>query len=452
MISRRKLLSDGAVALGAAGMMAAATKVGHAASVEAAVGDDYTTRPPSHQSTIDIGDTALTPGVPIDDYTPVVSPNLPSLPWKVIDGVKVFHMVAEEMWHEFAPGLRAICWGYNGHMPGPTIEAVEGDHIRIYVTNRLKTKTTIHWHGVLVPNGVDGVSGLNQRAIRPGETYKYEFTLRQHGTLMYHSHHDEMTQIGMGLNGMFIIHPRRPIGPRPARDFAILLNEWRVPAGAYRPNPNEMTDFNVLTFNGKSFPGTDALVTARGDLVRIRIGNLSHMSHHPIHIHGHSFRIVETDGGRIPESAQWPETTVLVPVGATQVIEFIADAPGDWAMHCHMTHHMMNQMGHTGPNMVGVQPGSFESRAAAMVPGFMAMGTTGMGDMGEMHMALPENTVSMMGAYGQYDYITMGGMFTILKVREGLTDFTDPGWYQHPTGTLALQATNEELKADGIDV
>jgi hypothetical protein len=148
---------------------------------------------------------------------------------------------------------------------------------------------------------------------------------------MYHSHHDEMTQIALGLTGLFVIHPRRPTR-RVDRDFAIMLHEWRIDPGAKRPNPNEMIEFNMLTMNAKAFPGTAPLVVRNGQRVRVRIGNLSPMEHHPIHLHGHQFRITETDGGEIAESAQWPETTVLVPVGSTRTIEFVAAEPGDWAV------------------------------------------------------------------------------------------------------------------------
>ncbi|MGH8729558.1 MAG: multicopper oxidase domain-containing protein, partial [Burkholderiales bacterium] len=141
----------------------------------------------------------LAPGMPGRDYTPVVTPNNISLPWKTVDGVKVYHLIAEEVkGHEFAPGLKADCWGYNGRVHGPTIEAVEGDRVRIYVTNKLPAGTSVHWHGFILPNGMDGVAGLNQKIIKPGQTFKYEFTLVQHGTHMYHSHHDEMTQMGLG--------------------------------------------------------------------------------------------------------------------------------------------------------------------------------------------------------------------------------------------------------------
>ncbi|MBV9657743.1 MAG: copper oxidase [Verrucomicrobia bacterium] len=401
----------------------------------------------------------LPPGQPGVDYQPVITPNGASLPWRLVEGVKVFHLIAEEVDHEFAPGLRAKCWGYNGRVHGPTIEAVEGDRVRFYVTNRLPAPTTVHWHGLLLPNGMDGVGGLNQRAIAPGETFKYEFTLRQSGAAMYHAHHDEMTQIGLGMTGLFVIHPRRGSrapdeAPRIDRDFALLLHEWRVDVGTSRPNPNEMTDFNLLTLNGKVFPGTAPLVVKQGDRVRLRIGNLSPMSHHPIHLHGHRFLVTETEGGRLTPAAQFPASTVLVPVGSTRTVEFVADAPGDWALHCHMTHHVMNQMGHQFPNMIGVQPGRLDQRMRQnlRLPGYMTMGQAGMAGMGEMGMPVPPNSLPMVGGRGPFDEITMGGMFTILKVRENLASYDDdPGWYPNPAGTVALLAPAADLQRDGID-
>jgi hypothetical protein len=395
---------------------------------------------------------ALEPGEPGRHYTPVITPNGSALPWKVVDGVKVFHLVAEEVEHEFAPGLRATCWGYNGSVHGPTIEVVEGDRVRIYVSNRLPEATSVHWHGVLLPNGMDGVAGLNQRAIQPGETFKYEFTLRQHGTHMYHPHHDEMTQMALGMMGLFVIHPRKAPDPRIDRDFAFMLSEWKIVPGTSRPDPNEMTDFNILTFNARAFPGTAPLVVKRGERVRIRLANLGAMDHHPIHLHGYQFRIVETDGGQIPESAQQRETTALVQVGSTKTIEFVADEPGDWALHCHMTHHVMNQMGHNIPNMIGVKPGDLDDRVRPLLPGYMTMGHAGMGDMGDMGMPVTKNSIPMVGGPGPHGYITMGGMFTILKVREKLASYEDPGWFEPPAGTRSEAATSDELARDGVRV
>jgi FtsP/CotA-like multicopper oxidase with cupredoxin domain len=390
------------------------------------------------------------PGEAGKDYTPVITPNNVSLPWKIVNGVKVFHMVAEEVEHEFAPGLRAKCWGYNGHVHGPTIEAVEDDRVRIYVTNNLPAGTSVHWHGLLVPNGMDGVGGLTQKIIQPGETFKYEFTLRQHGTHMYHSHHDEMTQMALGTVGPFVIHPRNPKF-RPDRDFVFMLHEWQIRVGTARPNPNEMTDFNIFTFNAKAFPGTEPMVAKLGDRVRIRLINLGAMSHHPIHLHGYQFKITETDGGQIQESAQQVETSVLTAVGQSRTFDFVADEPGDWAMHCHMTHHVMNQMGDKFPNMIGVDSSGLNQKISKFLPGYMTMGVEGMAAMGEMGMPVPRNSIPMIGGEGQFDYITMGGLFTILKVRENITSYTDPGWYSHPPGTVASPASEDDLKRDNIE-
>jgi FtsP/CotA-like multicopper oxidase with cupredoxin domain len=382
---------------------------------------------------------------------PLVTPHVGSLPYRAVAGVKVFHLRAETFEHEFAPGLRAECWGYNGGTPGPTIEAVEGDHIRIYVTNRLPEPTTVHWHGVVVPNGMDGVGGLTQRSIAVGETFRYEFTLREPGTFMYHPHFDEMTQIGLGMTGMFVVHPKHPRGPRVDRDFALMTHEWRLPVGARRPDPTEMTDFNILTFNSKVFPATAPLMMGRGERVRIRFGNLSAMDHHPIHFHGLSFKVTATDGGYVPLSAQHPETTVLLPVGATRVIEFVPEEAGDWAMHCHMTHHVMNQMGHHLPVMLGADTRALDKQMRQVVPRYMSMGQKGMGNMGDMQMAIPGNSLPMRGGAGPFGSIDMGGMFTILKVRED-PDHADPSeFYAHPTDSVAGPAENSRMQADGID-
>lgn len=384
-------------------------------------------------------------------YTPVHTPNGVTLPWKVVDGVKVYHLVAEEVTHEFAPGLKARCWGYNGRVHGPTIEGVEGERIRIYVTNRIPAATSVHWHGVFLPSGMDGVGGLSQRSIQPGETFKYEWTWRQHGTLMYHAHHDEMTQMALGMLGMMVVHPRQPSpGYKVDHDFVYMLSEWAIRPDTSRPDPNAMSEFNVLTMNAKCFPGTAPLVVKQGDRVRIRFGNLSPMDHHPIHLHGHYFKVTATDGGQIPPGAQWPETTVLVPTGATRDVEFKADALGDWAMHCHMTHHVMNQMGHNIPNMIGMQPGDLDDRIRPLLPQYMTMGQHGMGD-NMSGMAMPENSISMAMMRGPFDDITMGGMFTLLKVRANSADLANPGWYANPPGTVASLADAAELRRDGIE-
>ena len=367
-------------------------------------------------------------------YMPVVTPNGSTLPFVMKDGVKEFHLIAEPVKREFAPGMIVNCWGYNGQTPGPTIEAVEGDRVRILLTNHLPEETTLHPHGVLLPNGMDGVGGLTQEHIPPGATFAYEFTLRQHGTQMYHPHSDEMVQMALGMMGFFVIHPKTPPPERIDRDFAIFLAEWFVEPGAATPNPSVMTDFNLFTFNSRVYPGADPLVVRLGQRVRIRIANLS-MDSHPIHLHGHRFWIIETDGGQIPKSAQWPETTVNVHPGSTRTVEFVADAPGDWALHCHKSHHTMNAMSHDIPNMLGVDQS--DAKINKLLKGYMAMGETGMGDMAEMHMPGPKNTIPMMMGKGPFGAVGMGGMFTVLKIREGIRSYEDPPPYKHPPGTIA---------------
>jgi FtsP/CotA-like multicopper oxidase with cupredoxin domain len=368
--------------------------------------------------------------------TSIVTPNTPSLQHRMVGNVKEFHLTAEPVKREFAEGLDVNCWGYNGSTPGPTIEAVEGDRVRIFVTNKLPEATSIHWHGFILPNGMDGVTGLNQPKIEPGETYAYEFTLKQHGTLMYHPHFDEMVQIALGMQGFFIIHPRDPRERHVDRDFAIMLNEWFIKPGTATPDPTVMTDFNTFTFNSKVFPATDPLLVRTGDRVRLRIANLS-MDSHPIHFHGHKFYITGTEAGPLPESAWWGINTVNVPVGTARDIEFVADNPGDWALHCHKTHHVMNQMGHDLPNLIGIDPSSTQQRLNELTPGTMVMGTSGMGDM-SAHlpmMGVPRNSIPMKGATGPYGEIEMGGMFTVLKIRDDMDYGKDPGWYKQPRGT-----------------
>jgi FtsP/CotA-like multicopper oxidase with cupredoxin domain len=387
------------------------------------------------------------PGQPGRDYAPTITPNGATLPFTVVEGVKVFHLVAEEVDHEFAPGLRAKCWGYNGRVHGPTIEAVEGDRVRIYVTNRLTAPTTIHWHGLFLPSGMDGVGGLSQRVIPPGETFKYEYTLRQHGSFMYHSHHDEMTQMALGMMGLFVIHPRGGEAVPVDRDFALLLHNWALHPGTYRPDPSILQDFDLWTFNSKVFPAIEPLVARTGDRVRIRIGNLS-MWNHPIHLHGVEYVVTGSDGGRWPRSQWRREVTEVVAVGQTRDIEFTA-VPGDWAFHCHMAHHTMNAMGHGVPNTIGVDQSALQEKIRKLLPGYMAMGQHGMsehqGHINSGHMKGPENTLPMMTGIGPFGNLEMGGMFTMVKVRNDIArgDFRDPGWYAHPRGTQAQRISTD---------
>ena len=299
----------------------------------------------------------------------------------------------------------------------------------------------MHWHGILLPSGMDGVGGVSQPHIQPGETYAYEFTLNQHGSHMYHPHADEMTQMAVGMMGMFIIHPK---GREPAtihRDYCFLVHNWALHPGTYRPDPSILQDFDLWTFNSKVFPAIEPVVARTGERVRVRIGNLS-MWNHPIHMHGVQFSVTGSDGGRWQKNQWRKETTEIVGVGQVRDIEFVA-VPGDWAFHCHMGHHTMNAMGHEIPNPLGVDQSGIDQEIRQMLPGFMAMGRDGMAEHQEHtemgHHPGPENTLPMMMGKGPYGNIEMGGMFTVVKVRDDIRsgDYSDPGWYDAPTGTVA---------------
>lgn len=427
MVSRRDFFKGAGVVAVGAGLV---SRVGAASLPELATMSGPATQPPPMPAS----------GRP---YHPVVTLNGWSLPWRMNNGVKEFHLVAEPVVREIAPGMKANLWGYNGQSPGPTIEAVEGDRVRIFVTNRLPEATSIHWHGQRLPSGMDGVAGLTQPGIASGKTYVYEFVAQRSGTFMYHPHADEMVQMAMGLMGFWVTHPRNPEEHRVDRDYVMLLNAYDIDPGSFTPKVNTMLDFNLWTINSRSFPGIAPMVAARGDRVRIRVGNLT-MTNHPMHLHGFSMEVTGTDGGWIPKAARWPEAAVDIAVGQMRAVEFVADVSGDWAFHCHKSHHTMGPMGHQVPTMIGVRQDDLARKINRLVPDYMAMGEKG-GSMGSMQMPLPNNTLPMMDAQGPFGGIEMAGMFTVLKVRDGLArnDYRDPGWYKHPKGTIAYEWTGD---------
>jgi hypothetical protein len=257
-----------------------------------------------------------------------------------------------------------------------------------------------------------------------------------------------MVQMAMGMMGLWITHPRNPASMPVDRDFALLLGSYDIDPGSFTPKVTTMLDFNLFTFNSRVFPGIDPLVVRRNDRVRIRIGNLN-MTNHPIHLHGHEFLVAGTDGGWIPTAARWPEVTVDIGVGQMRAIELVASEPGDWAFHCHKSHHTMNAMGHDVPTMIGVRQDDLAKRITSLVPDYMSMGEHGMADMGGMEMPLPDNTLPMMTGSGPHGAIEMGGMFTTFKVRDDVKpgDYRDPGWYQAPKGTVAYEWKSEMPEA-----
>lgn len=297
----------------------------------------------------------------------VETPGVPPLGYDVDKGVKVFELVAQpvETVIVYASSLEGVhvppaaqrfrprptqpktmlAWGYNGSCPGPTLEATEGDRVRIVLRNELPEPTSIHWHGFEIPFSQDGASGYRpfeaRRPVLPGRTEVYEFDVLRPGTLMYHPGFNVMKQQGLGLGGMFVVHPRRNV-PRIDKDFAIMLQQWRFRPG--NPNPDvNATAPSFATFNGKTAPAFPTLEVEQDDRVRIRFANLS-LTFHPIHLYGHVFEVVGTGGGPIPRAARWKDVTVTVGPGETRDIELVAWNPGTWRMHCHVLHHLMNQM------------------------------------------------------------------------------------------------------------
>ncbi len=270
----------------------------------------------------------------------VLTPDIPDLGYIVDNGVKVFHLIAEPVKRQIAPNKTLDLWGFNGTSPGPTIQVTEGDRVRVIVENHLPEATSMHWHGFEVPVAMDGTPDISQRPIKPGERFIYEWTLHQNGTYFYHSH--LAMQEMMGMLGAFIMHPKIAEEPRVDKDFVILLQEYAVLPNNTIPNTMNM-EFNWLVFNGKAGPAATPLIVRLGDRVRIRWINLG-MDHHPIHLHGHTFHVTGTEGGRVPKTAWIPGNTVLVGVAQARDFEFVANNPGDWMLHCHLPHHMMNQM------------------------------------------------------------------------------------------------------------
>ena len=275
-----------------------------------------------------------------DPFLPMLTPDVADLPYEMDGGVKVFHLVAEPVTRKIAPYKTIDAWGYNGSLPGPTIQVQQGDRVRVIFENKLPEATSIHWHGLEVPIDQDGAPWISQKPVAPGEKYTYEFTVHQEGTFFYHSH--GAMQEMMGMIGFFVAHPERSYKPRADHDFGLVLQEWAVLPNNRVPNTAAM-EYNWLTFNGVSAPAVTPMIARLGSRVRIRIINMG-MDHHPIHLHGNQFVMTGTEGGRAPESTWYPMNTVLVGVAQARVVEFDAKYPGSWMVHCHLPHHMMNNM------------------------------------------------------------------------------------------------------------
>jgi FtsP/CotA-like multicopper oxidase with cupredoxin domain len=272
-----------------------------------------------------------------------VDRGLEELPYSVENGVKVFTLTTKAVKWNILKNVSVTAWTYNGMVPGPLIRVTEGDSVKIKVTNSLTEPTTIHWHGVQVPNAMDGIPDETQKPIQPGETFTYEFIAKPKGTYWYHSHFDSDKQISVGLSGAFIIEPKGGLVSKPDIDKVLMLNEWRIIDGkTYAAMPATGMDGNFFTINGKAFPDTESLTVRVGQKVRLRFIGSGQMIH-PMHLHGFPFTIVATDGNDVPEGARIMKDTVSVAPGERYDVEFTPDRPGKWMLHCHIPHHTTNE-------------------------------------------------------------------------------------------------------------
>lgn len=374
----------------------------------------------------------LVPGLRrIDDGpAPFTAPDLEKLPFREKNGAKEFELIAQPVVREFLPGYPMNVWGFNGSIPGPTIEVNQGDRVRIIVHNELPEETTVHWHGFELPVQYDGSMTLTQNPIKPGKTFVYEFDIHEAGTFFYHTH--VAMQEAFGMVGWFIVHPRKVYDPPVDRDFGLIFQNFHIDANQTISDSWSM-DWNWHTINGRSGPFTTPLVVKHGERVRIRIMDFSPMQHHPIHIHGHTFWVTGHEGARCPKSAWVPRNTELIAVAQASEFEFIANNPGDWMFHCHMTHHMMNHMvKHVGPRIrhgddVNRYLANLDSRPAAPIkhedPGFAVPGypqeMKGM-QMSEEFMKAIWSRREVLGMRASWPMSVMGLMTTLRVLPDDL--------------------------------
>lgn len=263
---------------------------------------------------------------------------------RVENGVKVFNLDVSLIKWNILPYAQVAAYAFNRQVPGPRIRVTEGDRVRINVKNNLPESTTVHWHGLILPNAMDGPADITQPPIPPGGSFTYEFTTQQSGTFFYHSHKDPDRQQGLGMYGALIIDPKDPAKEPPAgKEAVIQLQEWTFKDGYTFPAmPMEGAMPNFFTINGKAYPSTDPISMKVGQKLRVRFIGTNSGFIHPMHIHGGPFKIVATDGNPVPEAAQIEKDTVNVGPGERYDVIWTARAPGKWLLHCHINHHITN--------------------------------------------------------------------------------------------------------------
>jgi manganese oxidase len=373
-----------------------------------------------------------------DPFLPMITPDVPDLPFELDGAVKVFHLTAEPVRRKIVPFKTIDAWGYNGSIPGPTIQIQQGDHVRVIFENRLPESTTLHWHGLEIPIEQDGVPWISQKPIPPGEKYTYEFTVHQEGTFFYHAHSAMQEMIGQ--IGLFIAHPEKSYRPRADHDFGVVLQEWAVLPSNTVPNSANM-EFNWLTFNGVSAPLITPMVARLGSRVRLRIVNLG-MDHHPIHLHGHQFVVTGTEGGRAPETTWCPMNTVLVGVAQARVVEFEAKYPGSWMLHCHLPHHMMNSMADLLRDRMIEAADQTDAKALSQ----MQTMANAVGFEHVHHSPIAENAASVK-AFPQDAFMEMGMDEVVAKPE---THGLPPNWSAGMMGMMTLVRVLPDMEYDEI--
>lgn len=263
---------------------------------------------------------------------------------KLEKGVKVFNLDVSLIKWNILPELQVAGYAFNRQIPGPRIQVTEGDRIRMIVKNDLPEATSVHWHGMILPNGMDGPADITQKPIQPGESFTYEFTVKQPGTYFYHSHKDIDRQQTLGMYGALIVEPKdKSKIPPYNKDVAIQLQEWTVKQGYTFPAmPMEGLMPNFFTINGKAYPATETVNAKVGEKIRFRFIGSNNAFIHPMHIHGGPFKIIETDGNLVPVAAQIQKDTINIAPGERYDVIWTARDKGKWLLHCHVAHHTTN--------------------------------------------------------------------------------------------------------------
>lgn len=259
-------------------------------------------------------------------------------------GVKVFDLDASVIRWQILPKTFVDAYAFNGQVPGPTLRFRQGDRVRINVINHLPETTTVHWHGLILPNVMDGAAQVTQAPIQNGKVYRYEFTAQQYGTYFYHSHDHADRQQTLGLYGAMIIDPKNRVDDIKAdHEYTLQLQEWLVRDGlTYPAMPMEGGMPNYFTINGRAYPSTDTIKMKVGETLKVRFIGANSGFIHPMHIHGGPFVVVARDGETLPPAARFKADTINVGPGQRYDVIWTALKPGKWMIHCHILHHTTN--------------------------------------------------------------------------------------------------------------